>query len=953
MSWAGDFAFVRYGAEQGLPQSQVKAIAQDRDGALWLGTIGGGLVRFDGVTFESWRSERGLPYALINDVVVDRDGRVFVATSGGVFERRGDQIVRVSEEAESLDLALGPDGVLALVGGRVHTLVDGRFAVSQAMSQVADVRRLSVDVDGQTWVIGRWGVGCFENDVFIVVESSESSGRSWLNGAPHPEGGLWASTSDGLYRARPGRVERAAVDRRLGPSWHLHVDPAGTLWGAADGGFFSVRAGHVTWFDAENGFEGTDVWTTFTDREGNLFVGTDGRGLWQLALTGFRHEDFGVDLPLAPRVLVEGPSGDRWLGTIGDGLWHADPGGPLVQTTAALDTVRDLRLEPDGTLAVASNRGLGRWDGERLVLEYATAYPAALLDVGGARYAATLEGLMRQDDAGWTLVPGSPKGLASARLLDDDTAWLGGLNELFHYDFREGRVLEALHADPSRPFGDVNGIAVAPDGTLWAATDSGLLERPPGAASFRLLGLADGLPDETINLVTLDARTGDPWIGTNRGVAVRIDGHWRVFDERRGLPEAETNVGAAMWRGSSLWIGTIDGYVIADAVPPPPNPHPPIVRLRGRVGDVDLPDGAKAPRGADVQLVISAVGLTSPSRIRVRTRLLGVSDVWADTPQRTLHFPALPGGDYALEVVACNEDDVCSDVERYVFRVVPAWWETTWARAVGLLGVAGAAWGVQALRARQLRARQRELEHLVGVRTRELSDEKARSDGLLRNILPDSIAEELKANGRARSRRFDDVTVLFTDFKGFTAIAGETPPERIVRELNEVFAAFDDIARRHRLEKLKTIGDAYMAAAGLPEPNDTHPVDAVEAACEMVRWLARRHLDRADALPFHIRIGLHTGPVVAGVVGNWKFAYDIWGDTVNTAARMESSGEPGRVNLSAATYERVRERIPCVPRGKITAKGKGEMDMYFVDCESRASTESLATATVLTAVGEA
>ncbi len=187
--------------------------------------------------------------------------------------------------------------------------------------------------------------------------------------------------------------------------------------------------------------------------------------------------------------------------------------------------------------------------------------------------------------------------------------------------------------------------------------------------------------------------------------------------------------------------------------------------------------------------------------------------------------------------------------------------------------------------------------------------EKDRSENLLLNILPADIAAELKEKGRADSRDFDRVSILFTDFKGFTGIAEKLTPTELVTEIDACFKAFDAIMEKYGVEKIKTIGDAYMAAGGLPTPNDTHALDAIQAALEMRDFIAEGKQRKIEAgLPyFEIRIGMHSGPVVAGVVGEKKFAYDIWGDTVNTASRMESSGEAGRVNISEATYALVKD----------------------------------------------
>jgi adenylate cyclase len=222
---------------------------------------------------------------------------------------------------------------------------------------------------------------------------------------------------------------------------------------------------------------------------------------------------------------------------------------------------------------------------------------------------------------------------------------------------------------------------------------------------------------------------------------------------------------------------------------------------------------------------------------------------------------------------------------------------------------------------------------VVLVQRNRISKARQRSDELLLNILPAETANELKAKGSAEAKLFDEVTVLFTDFKDFTQVAETMTPQSLVAEIHHCFKAFDGIMEKHGIEKIKTIGDAYMAAGGLPVMNTTNARDVVTAALEIQQFIRAYRVERqAKGLPgFDIRIGIHTGPVVAGIVGIKKFAYDIWGDTVNTASRMESSGEPGKVNISGSTYALVKDVFTCTHRGKIQAKHKGEIDMYFVE----------------------
>lgn len=214
--------------------------------------------------------------------------------------------------------------------------------------------------------------------------------------------------------------------------------------------------------------------------------------------------------------------------------------------------------------------------------------------------------------------------------------------------------------------------------------------------------------------------------------------------------------------------------------------------------------------------------------------------------------------------------------------------------------------------------------------------ERSRSDELLLNILPFETATELKATGKVKARRYDSVTVMFTDFKNFTRLSERMSAEELVQEINSCYSEFDRIISTYNLEKIKTIGDSYMCAGGLPVENETHATDAVNAALEIQQFIKKLALEKKSSGNdyFEIRIGMHTGPVIAGVVGIKKFAYDIWGDTVNTASRMETSGEAGKVNISGITYELIKNQFHCTHRGKIEAKNKGDIDMYFVELQN-------------------
>ena len=216
---------------------------------------------------------------------------------------------------------------------------------------------------------------------------------------------------------------------------------------------------------------------------------------------------------------------------------------------------------------------------------------------------------------------------------------------------------------------------------------------------------------------------------------------------------------------------------------------------------------------------------------------------------------------------------------------------------------------------------------------KQVQEEKEKSERLLLNILPKEIAKELKEKGFSAPISFESVSVLFTDFQGFTLIAEKLPADELVKELDACFIQFDKITERFNLEKLKTIGDSYMCAGGIPRKNQTHAIDSVLAAIEIQNFMSMMKSLKAEKgfEYWELRLGIHSGPLVAGVIGEKKFAYDVWGDTVNTASRMESSGTPGRINISGSTHEFVKDYFECEYRGMVKAKNKGEVAMYYVN----------------------
>jgi adenylate cyclase len=296
-------------------------------------------------------------------------------------------------------------------------------------------------------------------------------------------------------------------------------------------------------------------------------------------------------------------------------------------------------------------------------------------------------------------------------------------------------------------------------------------------------------------------------------------------------------------------------------------------------------------------------------------------------------YTNLPAGHYTFQARYRSADIKVSEISLFAIRVLPRWYVSRLAIAFYLILLSliiRAIYGHLDLR---FAHRQYMLEQIINKRTEDLIVEKEKTEALLANVLPKNTASEIMEKGKATKIKYNFVTVLFSDIQGFTKIAEEMNPEILIDELDKFFFYFDSVVEKFGIEKIKTIGDAYMCAGGIPEKNRTNPVEVILAALEMKAYMSKlKEASEIEGMKFwDIRIGIHTGTVVAGVVGQKKLSYDIWGDTVNTASRMESSGEAGKINISGTTYEFVKEFFTCEYRGKMPVKYKGELEMYFVN----------------------
>lgn len=573
-------------------------------------------------------------------------------------------------------------------------------------------------------------------------------------------------------------------------------------------------------------------------------------------------------------------------------------------------------------------------------------------DSRGALWVSTYQAILRHPGSDLTEFDTIVHDFDGRDIIEDENGmiWVGSWNQgVARID---PITLETKRFDPTRfddtglLGSDAHNLVRTSDGRIWTLTSKGLNFYNREKDRFEFIDPSANNDLLLTDYFALDSE-GNVWFSSLKGLI-----HWQrknkkvmFLDEDYGLPKTEYYEVKSAQDGD-IYISTAAGCLHFDPKNIPDPAIPGKVLFTTLLVESEKREIKQSLLGKEefqisyqenfVEIDFAPLNFNLDGKIHYEYMLDGGSGVWVDIDQETkVSFLDIPHGNYELKVRGRNDWDEYGKISSISFEVTPPWWLSKIALVGYVILMVLVVLLYNRLRTVQLRRRQKKLELIVEERTEEITIERDRSESLLLNILPSEIAEELKYNGQAEAKKLDQVTVLFTDFKGFTQYSEKVSPEALVEDLHESFTAFDEIMAKHGVEKIKTIGDAYMAAGGLPTPNDTHPQDVLEAAFEICDFIEKGKAKKIkNGLPyFEIRIGIHTGPVVAGIVGVKKFSYDIWGDTVNTAARMESSGQEGKVNISQTTYELVKEmsNYSFQSRGQVKAKGKGEMEMFFVE----------------------
>jgi class 3 adenylate cyclase/ligand-binding sensor domain-containing protein len=970
-----------YSLEQGLPSAMVNAICEDTAGYLLIGT-NEGISRTDGIRFHNIGMREGLPNDDITALQCAHDGDVWVGCRNGAVVMLRDLQPHVITPGDPYwgaieDIRMDGEEVW------IATTQGGIWKYSNGSLTKDDRRGLPSD-----------GIRAFNVIAGIAVCGTDSGlfvarGSEWIEvdlGADRAVLSLWSDDKGLLVGTNSGYVELDPQLKRLAPeesfTGHAPIalpngrilailrDRLGDIWmGTSSGVLHLTHQGGqpvLRQIRETNGLGHDLVRVLFQDRSGAVWCGTGFGGVSRFISDVFMHftERDGLRSRIVSAV-HRTPDGTLWFATAGGGI-SAWIGGRLINygKDHGLDDDYVLDLEEDAEgflLAATANNGVFRWNGDRF--EKFPLFPAngkrinvIERDHQGRIWIGDQAGLRIGTDEGVKSIP-VPEGVFDIHI-ENDTAWIASPKGLFFLQ-RNGSEVEQVKTLKNIP---LRSMARDEKGNLWIGSDGHGLLRLNGSrldsvtTDHNSMG-AGRLTSNTVEAVLLDAFQ-NVWAGTRRGVhSIELDMDQEMILDIRQFGVEDGFIGIETFRNatmldldSSLWFGTLRGATrydpsIARPIEEEPKVHLTNVQLffenvdwsrwSDTVTAAGIPIGLTLPHTRDhLTFEFTGISLAYPERVRYRYILEGLDPDWSPitTTDRVI-YSNIPPGDYIFKVLARNASGIWTEQPlEFKFTIVAPLWQRTWFQIMAVLLLISSVWGF--IRYREVRSRreQRRLTLMVDDRTRELALSQQRSDSLLLNILPRSTAEELKHRGAADTRHYENCTVLFSDFTGFTSLSSKLDGQTLVKDLDHFFRLFDRITDEYGVEKIKTIGDAYMCACGIPEPKPSHALDAVLTAMRMMDEVQKSNAERRvrGQQEWEIRIGIHSGPIVAGVVGEKKFAYDIWGNTVNLASRMESNGDTGRINISGATYAQVMDFVEVLPRGPIKVRGKGEVQMYFV-----------------------
>lgn len=984
-AFLNDFVCRNWTTTDGLPGMTITSIMQDNKGYIYIGTYEG-LVRFDGVEFVTFSRNIDPKYdfASVRAIFQDTEGKLWVGHNDeGVtcIEPDGAILKYTTENGlphnsiRAICEDFNNNIWLGTASGLCYLTPEGEVKIPEGLHELGQdtiqVSRLYCDTAGRIWIST-----AIENDLFVYSTrklerftgitkiknpsvnevSQDKSGAFWFGVAPHYAVRI-KDTEEAVFDIGHDHQEGTVVNSIL-------QDTAGNFWFASDCGITILHNGIYTYYDKRNGLADDYINHLFEDREGNMWIAYNRGGIEKMSQGKFRT----ISMPIAVNAICEDPvRALTWLGA-DNGLYCYNKDSQFVENEITElckgSRIRHVGMTSDGELLISSYSDISQ---VRVTPDNKITVWTMKDGLAGLKCRVSI----KTTDGKYYV--GTTQGLS---IIEKD----GSINSLTRKEGFENEFIMSLYEDPKgqiwvgtdgggiyvlkdeqivKHFTSDNGLAgnvifktLPIEGSgFWITTGTGISKYNEESDTFSNINSANGLGTDSVFQMICDY-TQTVWMTSNKGIfSVNLSD---LEDVTKGLKKKVN----AKYYGSSdglntggitstsvstqdtlgrVWFTLIDGFSIYDPVKSGKNQIAPKIEIQEYSIDNVKYDyhGEKiilAPSAKRLSIKFTGLSFISSDQMRFCYRLGGFENNYSEWSNlRNVSYTNLKPGTYQFTVMSENGDEIKSKPSEPIIIIKkPYIWQRLWFQIMVGVIVVGVAALIVWLKIRQMRRYQIELEKKVEERTHDLKLEKEKSERLLLNILPAEVAKELTDKpGHTIAKKFPNITVLFTDIVGFTKMSDGMTAEEVVTMLNKMVSLFDERAKREGIEKIKTIGDAYMAATGF---TDEISIDGAIRMVHFARGLMSdvQNFNETSPVKVQIRLGINTGNLVAGVIGKSKFIYDIWGDTVNVASRMESTGEPMKIHVTETTYNQTKHQYNYSEGIEVEVKGKGKMKTYFL-----------------------
>ena len=992
-SFFDNYVYQNWNSFGGLTGTTTTDIYQTSDGYINIGTYEG-LVRFDGVEFKTINKQHNKNYTFssVRVVLEDSKGNIWIGSNDEGLQR----ISQNGNKTYTMDNGLPNNSVRAIVedkigniwigtaAGIVYLTPSGHMITPQfeagTVSKGIIATTLYCDTAGRVWLVtaNDRGLFMYSGGLFRNRPELERYGNYFVSAiAQDLKGDFWVGLGeDGILKIRGDSVEIQKTGTILDSvsTCSIYVLKDGSLLFGTDKGLVAYNNGAYTHY-AKSGIGEVKINKIISDREGNVWIATEHSGIGK-----FKHGKFKMtklltekQTPIASNAIAEDHEGIVWIGT-NEGVYcyqgDKEISSPLCTYTKGI-RIRHIAVTQDDQILVSCyskrgqvlfNKKTGRiksWTVDKGLA--GNKVRVAMENAPGEYYVGTTTGLSIIHSDGTIKNLKQLDGLENEYIMcihkdNNDVVWIGtdggGI-----YLMRNEVIIANISSEDGLSGNVIFKITQDKEKVYWICTGGGVSRcysfdsahvKPN---SFETINMDNGIGTNSVFQLIPDDQD-NIWYTSNYGIAV-VKSNDLIESAQTGRPvttvqfysrddglDSDGTTSTALSirdRHGRLWFTMVDGFAIYDPSKYRENPVLPLVHIESvKVDNVEIEPTENEiklkPGTKRVDIKYTGISFDAPERIQFTHRLTNFEDDYSEPNLgRVVSYTNLSPGKHTFLVNAINGDGLKSVqaeqmlfVQKPYYYQIPAFWIILVILIFALLIL------VFYLKQRQIKRENARLEKMVNERTKELAHEKDKSDSLLRSILPDKIADELRDDIHVIADNFSDASILFSDIVEFTKTSSGHTADEIVNALNDLFSRFDERAKQMGVEKIKTIGDAYMAACGIPSPCENHAKIMIDFAKGMYQDL--EEYNKTANIKFVIRIGVNCGPVNAGVIGKTKFIYDVWGDTVNVASRMETACSPSKIRVTEEIKQHLQNTdIKFSDPIECNIKGKGLMTTYDIE----------------------